>query len=201
MLAIALLAVIAAVLISTLGGGSKHHASRQASTGEGPTASAASYLGVGAATVRRRLRSGETLAEIADSTPGRSSRGLLRAMLAERAAELTKQGLSPAAGARPGEPAAHEARGPAASQATRRRLAGGSLELPRDRAKRSCARSCARGARSRRSPPRTATRAPSSIEGIVGSVERGSTAAAKAGQITAARASVLDAAPAAAPRN
>lgn len=96
MVAIALLAVIAAVLVLTLGGGSKHHASRQASSGEGPTASAASYLGVGAATVRRRLRSGETLTEIAESTPGRSSRGLLRAMLAERAAELTKQGLSPA---------------------------------------------------------------------------------------------------------
>lgn len=97
MLAVALVAVIAAVLVLTLGGSSKHQASRSpAGADQNPTASAASYLGVDAATVRRRMRSGETLAEIAESTPGHSSRGLLRAMLAGKAAELEKQGLSPA---------------------------------------------------------------------------------------------------------
>jgi hypothetical protein len=99
MLAVALLAVIAAVLVLTLGGSSKHHASRAASAGvsQSAAASAASYLGLDTATVRRRLRSGETLEQIAESTPGHSSQGLLHAVLAKNAAELAKQGLSPAA--------------------------------------------------------------------------------------------------------
>jgi len=96
MLAVALLAVIAAVLVLTLGASSKHHASRSASVAgsQSPTASAASYLGMNAAAVRRRLRSGESLEQIAEATPGHSSRGLLRAMLASRTAELRKQGLT-----------------------------------------------------------------------------------------------------------
>ncbi len=98
MLAVALVAIVAAVLILTLGGGSGHHAPHSVSAGggESATASAASYLGLDASAVRRRLRGGETLAQIAESTPGRSSRGLLHVLLARRAAELSKQGLTPA---------------------------------------------------------------------------------------------------------
>src|SRR5689334_18838686 len=81
MLAVALAAVIAAVLIVTLSGGSsgdKHRRHAQGGTATAPARGAtdsqlaSSYLGIPKATLRQRLRKGETLAEIAESTPGRS---------------------------------------------------------------------------------------------------------------------------------
>jgi hypothetical protein len=97
MLAVALAAIVAAVLIVTLsGGGHARHARAPAGAGQSETQVAASYLGLAPGTVRHRLRSGETLAEVAESTTGHSSRGLLRKLLAYRAAELSKQGLTPA---------------------------------------------------------------------------------------------------------
>ncbi len=99
MLAVALIAVVAAVLIVTLGHGSSHP-KHQAASAAGGTQSAAkaasSYLGIDLNTVRRRLRNGETLEEIADSTPGHSSQALLGAIVAERTAQMRKQGASPA---------------------------------------------------------------------------------------------------------
>jgi hypothetical protein len=99
MLAVALIAVVAAVLIITLGGG-KSHPKRQATAAGGRAQStakaASSYLGIGLTTVRRRLRNGETLEEIADSTPGHSSQALVGAIVAERAAQLRKHGATPA---------------------------------------------------------------------------------------------------------
>jgi len=99
MLAVALIAVIAAVLIITLSGGSSHprRGSAAAQTGSPSAAQAASsYLGLGLTTVRRRLQNGETLAEIADSTPGHSAQALAGAIVAERVAKLRKQGATPA---------------------------------------------------------------------------------------------------------
>jgi hypothetical protein len=49
---------------------------------------AAGYLGVGAARLARELRSGRSLAQIADSTPGKSARGVIDALVAARAADL-----------------------------------------------------------------------------------------------------------------
>jgi hypothetical protein len=103
MLAVALLAVIAAVLILTLGGsgGGGHHrrerTARQATrTGHSDAQLAASYLGLSPAALRRRLRQGETLSEVAESIPGHSPRELIQTVLAYRAAELRKRGLTPA---------------------------------------------------------------------------------------------------------
>jgi len=107
MLAVALLAVIAAVLIVTLGGAGNGHghdrrariARRSAGAGkvQGSDAQlAASYLGLSPEALRRRLRRGETLNEVAESIPGRSPRELMRTVLAHRTAELRKQGLTPA---------------------------------------------------------------------------------------------------------
>ncbi len=45
---------------------------------------AAAYLGMTTAQVRAELRSGRTLAQIADATPGRSSHGLLNALVRAR---------------------------------------------------------------------------------------------------------------------
>ncbi len=99
MLAVALVAVIAAVLIITLSGGHSHDKQQNAgSTGGAQSAAqaASSYLGIGLNTVRRRLRNGETLAEIANSTPGHNAQALEGAIVAERTAELRKQGATPA---------------------------------------------------------------------------------------------------------
>jgi hypothetical protein len=99
MLAVALVAVAAAVLIITLGGSTSHPKHQAAAAGGGVQSAAkaaSSYLGIGLHTVRRRLRNGETLEEIADSTPGHSSRALVGAIVAEHAAQLRRHGATPA---------------------------------------------------------------------------------------------------------
>ena len=96
MLAVGLAAVVAGVLIVALNGDSPHGKGRPgAGPHQNPTQAAAAYLGVDPSTLRRRLRSGETLEEVAQTTPGRSAPGLVHALLAVRADELRKQGLSP----------------------------------------------------------------------------------------------------------
>lgn len=99
MLAVALVAVVAGVLIVTLGGDGSHAKRHNAAAGGGAQSaakSASSYLGIGLNTVRQRLRNGETLEEIADSTAGHSSGALVGAIVAERAAQLHEQGATPA---------------------------------------------------------------------------------------------------------
>jgi len=54
----------------------------------GTTAAAVGYLGLPAATVRAELRSGKTLAQIADATPGKSESGLLDAIVAAESKRL-----------------------------------------------------------------------------------------------------------------
>src|SRR5689334_10381577 len=99
MLAVALLAVVAAVLIVALGGNENTRRGRPAGAvaagGKSATQLASGYLGVEPSKLRRRLRSGETLAEVAESTPGHSARGLMHTLLAYRAAELRAQGVPP----------------------------------------------------------------------------------------------------------
>jgi hypothetical protein len=99
MLGIAIVAVIAAVLSIALSAGRSHPRQRAAGGapgGQSAAQAAASYLGLGLAQVRRRLRNGETLEQIADSTPGHSARALERAIVAGRSAELQKHGATPA---------------------------------------------------------------------------------------------------------
>jgi hypothetical protein len=54
-------------------------------------AAAASYLGVSAAQLRSELRSGKTLAQIADATGGKSEAGLIAALVATRKATLASR--------------------------------------------------------------------------------------------------------------
>jgi hypothetical protein len=49
-----------------------------------------SYLGLGAKRLQAELRSGRTLAQVADSTPGRSAAGLLSVVLRARQARLSQ---------------------------------------------------------------------------------------------------------------
>jgi hypothetical protein len=100
MLAVALSAVIAAVLVITLSGGgsSRTHPSHPRGA-TGPLTdiqAAASYLGLAPAEVRRRLRGGQTLEQIAAATKGHSASGLKRTLLGKRSARLEREQLSEA---------------------------------------------------------------------------------------------------------
>jgi len=93
MLGVALAAVIAGVIIA-IAPGKSHHVTVAArrlglsSSAPGDLQLAASYLGLGRAELRRRLQTGETLAEVAAATPGKSAGGLIAAILAPREAQL-----------------------------------------------------------------------------------------------------------------
>ncbi len=97
MLAVAGAAVLAAILIVVLsgGGGSSRHPGRPPS-GPGATSvvrQAAGYLGLTPSQVRERLRSGESLAEVAASKPGGSRGALIAKLYDERAAAIRRSGL------------------------------------------------------------------------------------------------------------
>ena len=62
-----------------------------ASHATNPIATAARYLGIAPARLRAQLRSGESLAQVAEATPGRSLSGLTAAVLAAREARLGTQ--------------------------------------------------------------------------------------------------------------
>jgi hypothetical protein len=93
LLGLALAAVIAGVIIAAAPGGGHHTrlASRGLAAGSSKPSDvqlAAGYLGLSPAALRRRLRSGETMAEVAAATPGRSASGLIARLLAAREAAL-----------------------------------------------------------------------------------------------------------------
>ncbi len=104
MIVLAAAAVLAAVIVaaSSGGGGSRHHSARahpdSASAGASELAIAASYLGLPRAQLRKELRSGQSLAQIASTTRGKSTVGLIAALVRARAGQL--DGAS-AAGAKP----------------------------------------------------------------------------------------------------
>jgi hypothetical protein len=92
---------IAAALAAAavLGGGSAvvmaatdgHHGPRHrgaAARAHGAVSAAARYLGLSPQELRRRLRSGQSLGQVANAAGGRSAAGLIEAMVAARAARL-----------------------------------------------------------------------------------------------------------------
>jgi hypothetical protein len=97
MFGVALAAVIAGVILAVTPHGSRHHAHPTRSAGpRGPRSEAqlaAGYLGLSRSQLRRKLRAGRTLAQIAQSTPGRTSSGLIAVLLAGRSAQLESRGL------------------------------------------------------------------------------------------------------------
>jgi len=91
LLGVALAAVTAGVVIAVAPGGAHHRTAtvkRLLSAGSvpGDVQLAADYLGISRAELRRRLRTGATMAEVADATPGRSADGLITALLGPREA-------------------------------------------------------------------------------------------------------------------
>src|SRR3979411_3262917 len=97
MLLVASAALIAGVLIAVLvsGGGDHARGGRAGVTAKGRSdvQVAADYLGISAPALRRRLRNGETMAQIAGATAGRSQSGLIQAVLAPRAVALRGENL------------------------------------------------------------------------------------------------------------
>ncbi len=97
MLGTALAAVVAGVLIAALSGGGGHGSAKgRSATGHTEIQLAAGYLGLSAREVRRRLRHGESLSQIAESSAGHSQAQLVSALVAARAAELKRRHLPPA---------------------------------------------------------------------------------------------------------
>jgi hypothetical protein len=86
MIAVAIAAVLAgAVVAATSGGGNGHGTGHRPAVSDAPGVGeltvAASYLGVPKTTLRKDLRSGQTLAQIASSTSGKSTAGLIDALV------------------------------------------------------------------------------------------------------------------------
>jgi hypothetical protein len=74
------------------GGPTNAHAGGRLGHGHGRAlTAAASYLGVSPAQLRSELRSGKTLAQIADATSGKSEAGLVEALVATRKAALASR--------------------------------------------------------------------------------------------------------------
>lgn len=91
MLAVAVAAVVAgAIVVGVSSGGGSHghaeHGTRAATSSE--VALAAGYLDLSRAELLHELQSGRTLAQIASATSGRSVKGLVDALVAERAARI-----------------------------------------------------------------------------------------------------------------
>jgi hypothetical protein len=97
MIAVAIAAVLIGVVLAIVPRGTHHDHRTRASTGRRPhsqTQLAADYLGLSRSQLRLRLRAGQTLSQIAGGTAGRSTGGLIDALLAPRAAQLKAEGLS-----------------------------------------------------------------------------------------------------------
>jgi hypothetical protein len=91
-------AAVAAGLIIALTSGARHHAAKTSARGSSPgdVQLAADYLGISRSQLRRRLRAGGSIAELAESTKGKSVEGLIADLLAHRRTALAKSRRTPA---------------------------------------------------------------------------------------------------------
>lgn len=77
------------------GGGAHSSTVADRTPASGELQAAAGYLGLSSTQLRSRLRLGETLGQVADTTPGHSAAGLQAAMLDAQRAALQRERLSP----------------------------------------------------------------------------------------------------------
>jgi hypothetical protein len=103
LLAVGAAVVVAAVIVAIAAGGASHHPGSTEATAAsqparvraaGEVAVAARYLGLPPAQLRSKMRSGESLAQIANATHGKSAAGLVAALVAQTSA---RQGSAPGA--------------------------------------------------------------------------------------------------------
>lgn len=96
LLGVAAAAILAALLIIVFSGGGSGPKHSHAGSRPGSVLQvAAGYLGVAPSDVRRRLNEGQTLAQIAASSKGRSRHGLIETVYAAKAAQIKRLHLSP----------------------------------------------------------------------------------------------------------
>jgi hypothetical protein len=95
MLAVAIAAVAAGVIVAVTADGGHNSASSTRAPANGASAAtagevvlAASYLGVTPTQLHKEMRSGRTLAQIANATGGKSATGLLNALVSAKAGKL-----------------------------------------------------------------------------------------------------------------
>lgn len=98
-LVVAAAAAVAAVLVALLsnGGHTGISAARRRARGQTVVQIAAGYLGIPPSELRRRLRSGQTLAEVIAATKGASQAGLVNAAYRADARAVKRRHLPPAA--------------------------------------------------------------------------------------------------------
>jgi hypothetical protein len=93
---VAVVLVVTGVAIAAIAGSRGGHsptaqqAGAAAPRSRSDVAAAAAYLGINRSELRRRLRSGKTLAQVAAATSGRSTAGLAQALVAARGARLSQ---------------------------------------------------------------------------------------------------------------
>ncbi len=128
LLGLAAAAVLAGVIILVSGGGGhpRHNGRTSAAgrTASGDQRLAAEYLRLSSNDLRQRLRAGESLAEIAGVTPGKSAAGLIAVLLARREAALAQAGGSQV----PGSEAIARARAAVKAEVNRTRGLNASLQ-------------------------------------------------------------------------
>lgn len=104
MIGLAIAAVVAGVLVAVApkashghrsSGGALHRGHHRKAGGR--LELAAGYLGLSRSELHHSLLAGKTLAQVAARTPGKSSDGLVKALLAPRATHLKDRKLSPGA--------------------------------------------------------------------------------------------------------
>jgi hypothetical protein len=101
MIAIAAAAIAAGVIVAATSSGGGGHGGRAGAraraaaaaraSGRSEKQAAADYLGLTKTQLRKQLRSGRTLAQIADATGGKSATGLIEALVSARAAQLNAE--------------------------------------------------------------------------------------------------------------
>jgi hypothetical protein len=101
MIAVAVAAIAAGAIVAVVSSGGGHaganvararaNAAAARARGRTEVATAADYLGLTKAQLRVQLRSGRTLAQVADATGGKSTTGLIEALLSARAAQLNAE--------------------------------------------------------------------------------------------------------------
>lgn len=89
-------AILCVVLMGCAGAAKPSSTNSDRAPAAGQLEVAAGYLGLSAPRLRARLQLGETLEQVADSSPGHSAAGLQAAMLAAQRTALEREGLSPA---------------------------------------------------------------------------------------------------------
>jgi DNA-binding protein Fis len=93
LLSLAAAVVLIGLIIAATSGGGKHSpkAGRLPSAGSagGDVQLAADYLGISRRELRARLRDGQSMAEVADATRGKSAQGLIADLIAHRQAALS----------------------------------------------------------------------------------------------------------------